>query len=201
MIPSYDWPTLVTKYGFPSESPCLPDYAQRPCGFQESECQILLCLIDALATKPTRILEFGTYEGSLASLLLRHVPSVRHYVGIDRPCGGSGESRDYDIDGKSRGFYAQQDARFSLLLCGGGTGSLDADILPRHMHVCIIDGDHRRPGVEHDTELARCSVATGGILVWHDYDRHHDGVWDFLNQHRSDGYNIESAGALAWEFL
>lgn len=131
------------------------------------ELEVLCALVRSVC--PERVLEIGCNAGRTAKALLREVPTILDYLGIDVPPGYVFAKRVQHREVPARpGMYAQDDPRFSLLLSPRGSMDLIADDLPR-MDAIFIDGDHGRAAVEHDTQLARRIVRPGGIIVWHDY--------------------------------
>lgn len=131
------------------------------------ELETLVALVRSGRHK--RVIEFGCNIGRTAKVLLREIPTIREYVGID-------VFKDYvphcAVQSKevpqNPGQLAQEDHRFSLVLRQNGTLDLGPDDL-RTADCVFIDGDHSRKVVLHDTILATKVLAPGGIIIWHDY--------------------------------
>ncbi len=116
------------------------------------------------------VIETGVQDGNAALNVLRSCPTVQWYVGIDVEAGyvPSMVQQINEVPA-SPGWLVRGDHRFNLLL--RPRGSLDLE--PRDLPPCdlfLVDGDHGREAVFHDTRLARSSVRKGGIILWHDYN-------------------------------
>lgn len=117
---------------------------------------------------PRVVVEFGCNEGRGARALLRNVPSIERYVGIDvlpgyrtiQPCQRN------EVPAMP-GRLARDDHRFELLLCARGSFDLSARDLPA-CDAAFIDADHSRQGVLNDFVLAKAIVRPGGIVIFHD---------------------------------
>lgn len=131
------------------------------------ELEVLCALMRSV--KPKRVIEFGVNIGRTAKVLLREVPYIRQYVGVDvYPGYKTGcDIQRLEIPNHP-GELVQDDARFSLLLRENGSLDLGPDDL-RYADAVFIDGDHSRKVVLHDTVLATKILAPGGIIIWHDY--------------------------------
>jgi hypothetical protein len=51
--------------------------------------------------------------------------------------------------------------------------------------LAFIDGAHGYSYVKNDSEKAFCLLTPGGVIVWHDYEKHWGGVWSYINGIRS----------------
>jgi len=131
------------------------------------ELEVLVALVKS--SRHRRVIEFGCNVGRTAKVLLREIPTIREYVGIDvfkdyiPECAV--QSREVP---QNPGTLAHDDYRFSLVLRQNGTLDLEPDDL-RHADVVFIDGDHSRKVVLHDTILATKVLTPGGMIIWHDY--------------------------------
>lgn len=134
--------------------------------FNAGEMEILIHLIESVS--PKTVIEFGVNNGRTPLAVLRNVPSIKKYVGID-------VERDYktlmpvqrnevpSIPGE----LALHDPRFELIVRPNGSFDLSAGDLPK-ADVVFIDADHSRRGVENDTALACAVIRKGGMIIWHD---------------------------------
>lgn len=115
------------------------------------------------STEARVVLEIGCYKGATSLAIMKAVPSIKKYIGID-------VNRTIR-DGKvltNPGQIAIADPRFEIRLSKRGSFDLmPEDIGP--VDVAFIDGDHGEKAVRHDTELSRSIVRPGGIIIWHDY--------------------------------
>jgi len=131
------------------------------------ELEVLVALFRSVS--PWVVIEFGCNEGRTAKVLLREIPTIETYVGIDVERGyvpakvvQRGEVPDHP------GCLVAADPLFHLIVKPHGSLDLTAaDLL--ECDAVFIDGDHSRRVVEHDTALARELLRPGGIIVWHDY--------------------------------
>lgn len=125
------------------------------------------CLVHLLRDART-VVEFGCNNGRTAAAILRNVPTIEHYVGVDVPTGYSFackvQAREVP---QIPGELALDDGRFELKLRKSGTLDLTPNDLPK-CDAVFIDGDHSRAAVLHDTALARAIVRPGGLIIWHD---------------------------------
>lgn len=131
------------------------------------ELEVLVALVRSVS--PRAVIEFGCNEGRTAAALLREIPSIARYQGIDvLPGYVTAKPVQRREIAERPAWMVIDDPRFDLIL--RRRGSLDltvGDLWP--CDACFIDGDHGREAVLHDTSLARRLVRPGGIIVWHDY--------------------------------
>lgn len=128
------------------------------------ELDVLAHLLNGART----VVEFGCNNGRTAAAMLRNVPSIKRYIGVD-------VSSDYKFACKVQaserplvpGDLALDDDRFELVLRDRGSFDLTAADLPK-CDAVFIDGDHSERAVRHDYALARSVVRSGGIIVFHD---------------------------------
>jgi predicted O-methyltransferase YrrM len=154
------------------------------------ELETLVNLIGSIL--PQTVIEFGVNEGRTAKALLRHIPSIRKYIGIDVLPGyvTAKTVQRREIPDKP-GHLAADEKAFELILRTRGSLDLVADDLPA-CDAVFIDGDHGREAVEHDSALARARINAGGLIVWHDY--HELGTVDVksvLDSMAAQGYPIK----------
>jgi len=129
-----------------------------------ADTDALLGLVKSV--RPRVMIEFGCNYGRTAAVLLKQVPTLETYIGIDvpfahRPALGCQQSEVPLYPGE----HAANDPRFSVLLRDSRTLT-KADLEP--CDAVFIDGDHSEAAVLHDSRLARELVRPGGIIVWHD---------------------------------
>jgi predicted O-methyltransferase YrrM len=154
-----------------------------------NELEILCALFKDVA--PKTVVEFGINAGRTAKALLREVPTIERYIGIDVLPGYTTDKKVQrnEVPQKA-GALVSGDERVELIVTEKGSHGL-TDLPP--CDAVFIDGDHGRFGVEHDSDLAFRAVRPGGIIVWHDY---HDlgtvDVRDVLHELRAKGHDIIS---------
>jgi predicted O-methyltransferase YrrM len=130
----------------------------------------LECIVSLLRQiEPRSMIEFGVNEGRTAKAIMRSLPSIKHYLGIDVPQGfvPAKQVQRAEVP-KQPAHMVKGDPRFTLFLPRNGSQSLSAaDLISAD--AVFIDGDHSYAGVMHDTMLARAVINPGGIIIWHDY--------------------------------
>lgn len=116
------------------------------------------------------VIETGVQEGFAAQAMLRDVPSIHAYIGIDLLPDSTTAMQQQALEvPKEAGRVVKHDKRFALMLRKFGSHEILPEFIPK-CDMFLIDGDHSRAGVEHDTMLARSRVKKGGLIVWHDYN-------------------------------
>jgi predicted O-methyltransferase YrrM len=151
------------------------------------ETTIVVNLVASVA--PKVVFEFGVNLGKTARTLLRSIPSIKLYVGIDIPFG-----RATRLDCQRRevphaaGMYAASDRRFHLLF-GESTSFGPEDLEP--LDAAFIDGDHSAVGVTHDSRLSRALLRPNGVIVWHDYGNPAVEVTAALDKLIAEGWPIK----------
>lgn len=137
------------------------------------ELEIIIALIRSAAQQDT-VVEIGLAEGRTAKAILRELPDLRRYIGVDTDPGyhpklASQRTERSDVPG----YLALDDARFDRWLLPHGSLDLTPEDFPP-IDAVFIDGDHSSEVVRHDSDLARAIVRPGGVIVWHDC--HNQGV-------------------------
>lgn len=130
------------------------------------ELDVLISLFDSVGARC--VAEFGCNNGRTAAAILRNVPTVERYIGVDVPAGYRFACgvQAREVPAKP-GELALSDTRFELLLRPRGTFDLSPEDFPE-LDAVFIDGDHSEAAVRHDYALARSIVRSGGIIVFHD---------------------------------
>lgn len=157
------------------------------------EREVLVLLIRDIAAKT--VVEIGVQAGHAAHTLLKHVPTIERYIGVDvtpdyKPVHNIQKTEILP----DPGYLVMSDPRFQLITRPRGSLDLTSLDLPP-CDVMLIDGDHGRAPVEHDSSLAFSLVRPGGLIIWHDYDietttPQHDVV-TVLQELRAQGRLIE----------
>lgn len=130
------------------------------------ELDVLISLFNSVGARC--VAEFGCNNGRTAAAILRNVPTVERYIGVDVPAGYKFACgvQAREVPAKA-GELALADKRFEILLRDRGTFELTADDLPE-CDAVFIDGDHSEAAVRNDYALARRVVRPGGIIIFHD---------------------------------
>lgn len=118
---------------------------------------------------PRRVVEMGVHTGGTAAQLLRLVPSIQEYIGIDVPANYVTplEVQRGEVP-TAPGFMVVGNPKFRMIIRERGS----YDVSPTELgtvDAMFIDGDHSYSGVSNDTELAVQCVRAGGVIIWHDY--------------------------------
>lgn len=146
------------------------DLAGLPARYMNpGELETLVALVRSVA--PRTMVEFGCNEGRTAAALLRNVPTLERYIGIDVAPGYRTiqECQRREVPDRA-GALASGDRRFELIVRPRGGFDLTPADLPE-LDVAFIDADHSRAGVLNDWNLARGCVRPGGLIVFHDDNR------------------------------
>lgn len=187
--PSINWDGLPKRFFNPGEL--------------EALCELLR------RAKAKTIIEFGINTGRTAKAILREVPDVKEYIGIDVLEGYVTEKMVQRKEIPSiPGEFVIGDHRVQLIVKKNGSHDLTSDDLPE-CDAVFIDGDHSRRGVENDTKLARAKVRKGGIIIWHDYNFVEKNgvrvvdVADVLHEYEAAGHEIQHVEGtwLAYEIV
>jgi predicted O-methyltransferase YrrM len=139
----------------------------------EGELEIIVALVRSAAQQDT-VVEIGLAEGRTAKAILRELPDLRRYIGVDTDPGyrtklASQWTERSDVPG----YLALDDPRFDRWLLPHGSLDLVPEDFPP-IDAMFIDGDHSSEVVRHDSDLARAVVRPGGVIIWH--DAHNDAV-------------------------
>jgi predicted O-methyltransferase YrrM len=132
------------------------------------ELEIIVALIRGAESRDV-VVEIGLAEGRTAKAILRELPDVRRYIGVDTDPGYRTKlSGQWSERSPSPGYLALDDPRFDRWLLPRGSLDLTIDDFPP-VDAVFIDGDHSSEVVRHDSDLARAIVRPGGVIIWHDY--------------------------------
>lgn len=131
------------------------------------ELETLITLVRSV--NPRVMIEVGCNSGRTAKAILRNVPSLERYVGIDVPPSYEFARSVQRREVPARpGELALDDPRFMLVLARRGTFDLDKDCLPA-CDVVFIDGDHGAEAVRSDHQLALSLFwRPFGLIIHHD---------------------------------
>jgi predicted O-methyltransferase YrrM len=133
----------------------------------EGELEVLIALFRSVS--PRVVIEFGCNVGRTAKALLREIPTIERYVGVDVARGYVPSKAVQRNEVPERpGHLVADDPLFRLIVSARGSLDLKPTDLPE-CDAVFIDGDHGREAVMHDSALARALTREGGIIVWHDY--------------------------------
>ncbi len=130
------------------------------------ELDVIIHLVASVA--PRTVIEFGCHAGATAIAILRNVPGIVNYLGIEvgpgyAPTLPAQRGESPAIPGE----LALADARFRLFTRPRGSYDLIESDLPL-CDAVFIDADHSRAGVLNDYRLAKAITRMGGIIIFHD---------------------------------
>jgi predicted O-methyltransferase YrrM len=153
-----------------------------------NETAILLYLLRSV--NPKVMIEIGCNTGVTAAAVLKNVPSIERYIGIDVAPDfiPTLECQINEVP-QQAGWYAADNDRF-LLLTRPSMELKAADLEP--CDAMFIDGDHSEAAVAHDSLLAKELVRPGGVIIWHDYENPAVGVTKALDRLCDAGWPIVS---------
>lgn len=138
---------------------CFAEQHFQPC---QKPSEILDFLRWARGEKPRVVVEIGVARGGTSYLLMKGLPSLEHYLGVDffprhtrllRELARPGLKLNY-VRGASGDTRVLE--RVEKLLCG------------RQIDLLFIDGDHAYAAVKRDWENYRGLVRSGGWIAFHD---------------------------------
>lgn len=134
--------------------------------FNPGELEAFLHLVEEV--QPAVMVEFGVNNGRNPLAVLRNIPTVQFYIGVDVPPGYefamSVQKNEVPI---CPGELVLNDPRFILLLRKRGTFEMKAAEFPE-ADVVFIDADHSKEGVLNDRRLAQGILRPGGRIIYHD---------------------------------
>jgi predicted O-methyltransferase YrrM len=153
-----------TEISFDAPKALVPPFPPR--FFHPGELDILVALLTSV--NPRTVIEFGCNEGRAAAAILRNLPGILSYVGVDVLPGyvTIKECQRAEVP-ESPGKYARADPRFRMILSARGSFDLAPPDLP-NADAVFIDADHSRAGVLNDYALAKAVTRPGGIIIFHD---------------------------------
>jgi predicted O-methyltransferase YrrM len=152
------------------------------------ELEIIVALVRSV--EPRIMVEIGLAEGRTAKAILRELPDLERYIGVDTDPGYRTKlSSQWSERGPNPGHLALADSRFDRWLLPRGSFDLVPDDFP-DIDAIFIDGDHSSEAVRRDSDLSRAVVKRGGIIIWHDYHNHGVEVTRVLELDRERGCDI-----------
>jgi predicted O-methyltransferase YrrM len=152
------------------------------------ELEIIVALVRS--SQHRIVVEIGLAEGRTAKAILRELPAVQRYIGVDTaPYYRTKLASQWSERPMSPGYLALDDSRFDRWLLPRGSLDLTADDFPP-VDAVFIDGDHSHEVVRHDTDLARAILEPGGIIIWHDYKNETAEVTRVLEHEAHHGHDI-----------
>jgi predicted O-methyltransferase YrrM len=130
------------------------------------ELEIIVALVRSVNAR--QMVEIGLAAGRTAKAILREMPEIERYIGIDTTPDYRPRLRSQLTERSPEpGYLAWDDPRFDCWISTKGSLDFVAEDFPP-VDAVFIDGDHSHEMVRHDSDLARAIVKQGGIVIWHD---------------------------------
>jgi predicted O-methyltransferase YrrM len=144
------------------------------------EEMVAICLLAAHA-KPKRVLELGTFNGNTTLQLAANTPADTRIDTADLP---DSTSSRLQLSGEKLRRFAGTQYESRIRQIHDDTLTMDfgvfcADGRPDFV---FIDAGHSYACVKNDTEKVFRILASGGIVLWHDYAYNCAGVFNYLNE-------------------
>ena len=149
---------------------------------------VFICAL-AQKTKPTRIVEIGTFDGNTALQLALNTPTDARIYTLDLPIGTDGPTEvdyhDLKYIGSdrriNRRFLGTEVERKVKQLYGNSlTYDFSAFSVDGPPDFIFIDAGHSYECVRNDTEKSLAILRAGGVIVWQDYGTVWPGVYQYL---------------------
>ena len=158
------------------------------------EAQVLGALVQIL--QPKAIFEIGTYNGfSTLHLAKNSPPNSRVYtLDLSPNVDGNKDSSDLKHDlreahgdiktmkANSTRWFHQDECRKKIVELFGDSRHFDFSPYDQNVDLVFIDANHSYSYVKSDTENALKMLSPGGVILWHDYDFIHPGIFSYLNE-------------------
>lgn len=129
--------------------------------------------------KARKVLEIGTYDGNTALVLAANVDAAGVVVTVDLPPDFSTDEQDslaysdgeFNLTPRNElgRQYKTHNLEARIKQVYGDSGKLDWGTLGGPFDLVFIDGCHTEAYVRSDSENAMKHLASGGIILWHDY--------------------------------
>jgi len=158
------------------------------------EAQVLASLTAYF--QPKTIFEIGTYTGFSTMHLEKNAPCDAVVYTLDLPKDKTEIVLKNDLNeahrdikninlNKRRYFHSDEGKNKIVELFGN---SMTFDFSPYHGKVdfVFIDANHSYAYVKSDTENALKMLSDRGVILWHDYDFIHPGVFKYINELAKD---------------
>jgi predicted O-methyltransferase YrrM len=147
---------------------------------------IILAQMCALL-RPESVFEFGTYDGLATLHFALNTPVDARITTLDLPPDDPIRKTDSDDTFYTRGItvgqhFHGQPEQSKIQQIYSNSMMFDHQPWRNKMDLIFVDGGHDYEVVKSDTEKAMEMLRPGGLLVWHDYEFTHYGVYTFLNE-------------------
>jgi len=154
------------------------------------ESQVLAALVSHL--KPKTIFELGTYTGFSTIHLSENSPSDSTIYTLDLPPDKTGIELKNDMNEAHRDikninlnkerYFHSLGSKNSIVELLGNSKTFDFSPYFEKIDFVFIDANHSYAYVKSDTENALRLLTPNGVILWHDYDFIHPGVFRLINE-------------------
>lgn len=151
------------------------------------EAQVLATLVDHL--KPKTLFEIGTFNGFSTLHLQKNAPEDAVIHTLDLPQDKTNIILKNDLieahrDIKNINLNTHRRFQINSGIMGlwGDSMSFDYSPYDGKMDFVFVDANHSYAYVKKDTENAFQMLSPRGVILWHDYDFIHPGVFKLINE-------------------
>ena len=146
--------------------------------------------------KPKVIFEMGTYNGFSTMHLAKNAPADARVYTLDLNWDSKDakDTKDFKHDlteahgdiktmeANSRRWFHKDECKGRIVELYGDSMTYDFSKFYGRTDFIFIDANHSYHYVKSDTENALKMLSPKGIILWHDYDFIHPGIFRYLNQ-------------------
>ena len=171
--------------------------------------EILVISALCMYYQPQTILEIGTFNGLTTLQLALNTPpsTIIHTLDIESLSGLDGALWEEDIKfmlhpEKKEKYYRNFPERSKIQEHLGNSLTYDFNRF-QSPNFIFIDGGHSYPIVKSDTIKSLEILSNQGIIIWHDYCCHCEGVFRYLNklQEKIPLHHIEGTSLVVYQKL
>ena len=154
------------------------------------ESQFMASLVTIV--QPKAIFELGTYDGFSTLHLSKNAPADSVVYTLDLPEGTSPVAMQHDLV-EAHGdishlkynytrLFSPDDSKCNIIELFGDSSTFDFSPYYGKIDLVFIDANHSYSYVKSDTENAFKMLSDKGIIMWHDYNFTHIGIFRLINE-------------------
>jgi predicted O-methyltransferase YrrM len=172
------------------ESNCFPQSNVFNAGFgniRPGEAQVLATLVAYL--RPKTFFEIGTYDGFSTLHLQKNAPADAVIYTLDLPQDKTDIilkndliEAHRDIKNINLNTHRRFQANSGIVELLGDSMNFDYSPYGGKVDFIFVDANHSYAYVKQDTENAFRMLSPRGVILWHDYDFIHPGVFKLINE-------------------
>lgn len=154
------------------------------------EAQVVGALLVKL--QPKNIFEFGTYKGFSTLHLLENSSNDTKIFTLDLPLAQDSANFRHDlveahrdmknIEHNTERYFVKSPRKNQIIELFGDSMTFDYSPYVGKIDFIFIDANHSYSYVKSDTENALKMLSSGGVILWHDYDFIHPGIFKYINE-------------------